>query len=194
MLRTNLSTRPFYNERRVHLALGVIAALVVAFAVFNVVEFITLSGREAQLGGDVAAAEARVRQLGDETQRLRRSVNKAELEEVTLEAHGANALVDRRVFSWTRLFTQLETTLPDDVRILSVAPRLDTGGQLTIGLAVVGRRPEDIDAFVEKLEGSGAFADVLSRQESVNKDGLLEVELEGRYLGPVRATTSAEAR
>jgi Tfp pilus assembly protein PilN len=194
MLRTNLSTRPFYNERRVHLALGVIAALVVAFAVFNVVEFITLSGREAQLGGDVAAAEARVRQLGDETQRLRRSVNKAELEEVTLEAHGANALIDRRVFSWTRLFTQLETTLPDDVRILSVAPRLDTGGQLTIGLAVVGRRPEDIDAFVEKLEGSGAFAGVLSRQESVNKDGLLEVELEGRYLGPVRATTRAEAR
>jgi hypothetical protein len=194
MLRTNLATRPFYNERGVHLVLGAIAALVVAFAVFNVVDFIRLSGRGAQLGGDVATGEARVRKLGDETQRLRRSVNKAELEAVTSEAHGANALIDRRVFSWTRLFTELETALPDDVRILSVAPKLDTGGQLTIGLAVVGRRPEDINTFVEKLEGSGAFADVLSRQESVNKEGLLEVELEGRYVGPVRSTTPAEAR
>jgi hypothetical protein len=194
MLRTNLATRPFYNERRVHLVLGAIAALVVAFAVFNVVDFIRLSGRGARLGGDVSAGEARVRKLGDETQRLRRSVNKAELEAVTSEAHGANALIDRRVFSWTRLFTELETALPDDVRILSVAPKLDTGGQLTIGLAVVGRRPEDINTFVEKLEGSGAFADVLSRQESVNKEGLLEVELEGRYVGPVRSTTPAEAR
>ena len=193
MLRTNLSTRPFYNERGVHLILGAIGVLVAAFAVFNVVEFVRLSGREARLRVEVSAAEARTSQLGDETRRLRRSIDRAELKAVTSEADSANALIDRRVFSWSGLFTQLETTLPADVRIVSVTPRLDTGGRLTIALAVVRRRPEDIDTFVEKLGKSGAFADVLSRQESVDKDGLLEVELEGRYLGPTRATTG-EAR
>ena len=193
MLRTNLSTRPFYNERGVDLVLGATAVLVVAFAVFNVVEFVRLSGREAQLRVQVSAAETRTAKLGDETSRLRRSINRAELKAVTSEADSANALIDRRVFSWSGLFSQLETTLPADVRIVSVTPRLDAGGRLTVALAVVGRRPEDIDAFVERLGKSGAFADVLSRQESVSQDGLLEVELEGRYLGTVRAATG-EAR
>ena len=30
MLRTNLSTRPFYNERAVHVALGLVALVVLA--------------------------------------------------------------------------------------------------------------------------------------------------------------------
>jgi len=187
MLRTNLSTRPFYNERLVDVILGVVAALVVAFAVFNIVQFARLSGREAQLGAAVSAAEARTGTLGDETRRLRRSINRTELKAVTSEAQRANALIDRRVFSWSGLFNQLETTLPADVRLVSVAPRLDTDGRVTIALAVVGRRPEDIDAFIERLGNSGAFADVLSRQESVGQDGSLEVELEGRYLGPAQA-------
>jgi Tfp pilus assembly protein PilN len=193
MLRTNLSTRPFYNERGVDLILGAIAVLVAAFAVFNIVEFARLSGREAQLRAQVSAAEARTSTLGDETRRLRRSINRAELKAVTAEAQSANALIDRRVFSWSGLFNQLETTLPADVRIASVTPRLDTGGRVTVALAIVGRRPEDIDAFVERLGKSGAFADVLSRQESVSQDGSLEVELEGRYVGPVQAATK-EAR
>jgi len=112
---------------------------------------------------------------------------------VTAEARSANALIDRRVFSWSGLFNQLETTLPADVRIASVTPRLDTGGRVTVALAIVGRRPEDIDAFVERLGKSGAFADVLSRQENVSQDGSLEVELEGRYVGPVQAA-GKEAR
>ena len=37
MLRTNLSTRPFYNERLVHLVLALVAVLVVAVTVLNVV-------------------------------------------------------------------------------------------------------------------------------------------------------------
>jgi hypothetical protein len=189
MLRTNLSTRPFYNERAVHLVMGTIAILVLAFGVFNVVRLVRLSGREVRLRAEVSAAETRTSTLVDETRRLRRSINKAELEEVTDEANSANALIDRRVFSWSGLFTELETTLPADVRLLSVTPRLEAGGRVTVALALVGRRPEDIDAFVEKLGKSGTFADVLSRQESVDKDGQLEVELEGRYLGPVQAST-----
>ena len=34
MLRTNLATRPFYNERGVHLVLGVVAVLGLAVLAF----------------------------------------------------------------------------------------------------------------------------------------------------------------
>ena len=46
MLRTNLATRPFYNERLVHWLIGVAGVLVVAFTAFNVSEYLRLSGRQ----------------------------------------------------------------------------------------------------------------------------------------------------
>jgi hypothetical protein len=49
MLRTNLSTRPFYNIRAVRLALAAAAAIVTAITIFNVVQSIALSAREGEL-------------------------------------------------------------------------------------------------------------------------------------------------
>lgn len=183
MLRTNLATRPFYNERVVHLLLALAILAVAGVTVFNVASWVSLSRRQAQLVGQVGGAETRARELQQEAQRLRRSVNRAELEEVTAAAREANALIDRRTFSWTNLFGRFESTLPADVRILSVSPRLDQEGRMTVTIVVVGHRAEEVDAFVEKLEQTRAFVGLLSRQEVLNQEGLLEVTLEGRYLG-----------
>ena len=59
MLRTNLSTRPFYNERAVPLALAVVAVLVLAATVFNVTRLVALSQRQRPIGG---AADERGRE------------------------------------------------------------------------------------------------------------------------------------
>jgi len=49
MLRANLSTRPFYNERLVHIVLAVIAGLVLGVTVLNVVQVIKLSTANTSL-------------------------------------------------------------------------------------------------------------------------------------------------
>jgi len=49
MGRVNLSTRPFYNERIVHVTLALAAALVLAVTAFNLWQVFVLSGRQAQL-------------------------------------------------------------------------------------------------------------------------------------------------
>ena len=58
MLRSNLATRPFYNERLVHWLIGVAAVLVVAFTAFNVSEYLRLSGRQGGLAADAARDDA----------------------------------------------------------------------------------------------------------------------------------------
>ena len=62
MLRTNLSTRPFYNERAVHVAdRRWRRSIVLAITVLNVVRVVTLSRHNtelsARIGGDRAEAE-----------------------------------------------------------------------------------------------------------------------------------------
>jgi hypothetical protein len=43
MLRTNLSTRPFYNIRAVQAALGALVAFVILFTMFNVISLLQLA-------------------------------------------------------------------------------------------------------------------------------------------------------
>ena len=48
------------------------------------------------------------------------------------------------------------------------------------------RRAEDLDAFMEALEKSGDFFDVLPVQEQATEEGLLQAVVEGRYVPPPR--------
>jgi hypothetical protein len=182
MLRTNLSTRPFYNERAVHAVLALVAIVVVALTAFNASRVVSLSRRHTEANGRAQAAEARSGELRASAAAVRRGFDAKEVEAVATAAREANGIIERRLFSWTDLFNRFETTMPDNVRITSVRPRIDRDGAVTVTLGVVGRRVEDIDQFMGNLEATGAFADVLTREENVAEDGGLVAVLEGRYL------------
>ena len=188
--RINLSTRPFYNDRGVHLVLGLAAAAVLAFTVFNLWQVYVLSGRQAAVQARLSRAEAQAKQLRDQAAGIRRAINPKELEATVAAAREANLLIERRVFSWTEVLNQFETTLPPTVRISSVRPRVERDGTMRVEVVVLARTVEAVDAFIENLEKRGAFSGVLSREEFLNEDGLIQASLEGRY----RAAAPAAAK
>jgi len=193
MLRSNLSTRPFYNERGVHWGLAVAGLLVAAVTVFNGRELVSLSGRNTALAAGIARDEAAARDLTTQAEAVRRSLDRRELEAVTDAAREANDLIDQRTFSWTAFFNVIESTLPPDVMLTAVRPRIQQG-LVSITMNVVGRQTEDLDTFMAALEETGAFADLLPRQEEIGDDGMHRAVLIGRYLGPSRtAKASGEA-
>jgi len=181
MGRVNLSTRPFYNERGVHVALALAAALVLAVTAFNLWQVFVLSGRQSQLQGRIAQSETRTRQIQDQAARIRGSINPRELEATVAAAREANALIDRRVFSWTEVLNQFETTLPPNVRVMSVHPRVERDGSMIVDVVLVARTVEAVDTFIENIEKAGAFTSVLSREEFLNEKGLIQASVEGRY-------------
>jgi Tfp pilus assembly protein PilN len=182
MLRTNLATRPFYNERAVQLVLGLIVLLVIAITGFNSAELIRLTGSQRTLGAHAADAEREAAQLRRQAATIRAQINKAELETVASAAREANGIIDQRAFSWSELFDQLEQTLPDDVRITAVDPTLTREGQFIIQIAIQARRSEDIDQFIESLEKTGSFHDLITPVESMDDDGLLDAVIRGTYV------------
>jgi Tfp pilus assembly protein PilN len=184
MLRTNLSTRPFYNERLVHLVLGMLALAVLAITVFNLWEVFELSGRHAQLQARISEADDRARTARDEASRIRAGINPRELETASVAAREANAIIERRAFSWTDLFNRFESTLPDTVRITSVVPRIDKDGVITVTVVVLARTVEGIETFIENLEEDGAFSGFLSTEEFPDETGVLQATLVGRYAPP----------
>ncbi|MCM3881687.1 MAG: hypothetical protein ND807_16385 [Vicinamibacterales bacterium] len=182
MLRTNISTRPFYNEPGLHALLTIATVLMVAVTAFNLVQIVVLSGERSDLGGKAGGAEARARELRAHATEVRQSLDTKALDAISAEAREANAIIGQRLFSWTDLLNRLETTLPEDVRIMSMRPRIEPDGSFTIQMIVTGRRFVDIDTFLKQLEETKAFADMLPRDQITNEDGLLQAAVEGRYL------------
>jgi Tfp pilus assembly protein PilN len=191
MIRTNLSTRPFYNVRAVQVGLSTLAAIVLGITLFNVIRIMTLLTSQQSLGATADDAEREAARLRSEASRIRAQINPVELQTVASAAREANDLIDQRAFSWTELFSQFEQTLPDDVRITAVQPRLEKG-TFIVGVAVEARRAEDLDAFMEALEMTGAFRNVLATETQSNNEGLLEAIVEGVYEPPSR-TVQQEA-
>jgi hypothetical protein len=182
MLRTNLSTRPFYNVRAVQVALGAAGAIVLFITLFNAVQTVRLAMSQQSLGVRAAEAEEEAARRRGEAAQIRGQINPEELEVVANAAREANQIIDQRAFSWTELFAQFEATLPPDVRITAVRPRLDRGGHFIVAIGVEARRAEDLDAFVEALETGGAFHNVLAVQEQTGASDLIEAIVEGTYV------------
>src|SRR5438067_5851137 len=171
MLRTNLATRPFYNERVVHLAILLLALIVAIASIFNVTRVVQLSRSDTRLGTKASRDEARAAELRASAARLRASVDPKQIEFVSVEARKANDLIDRRTFSWTELFNRFETTLPDEVRIASVRPRVDRERGIILNISVIARTVDDVKAFIANLEGTGAFANVRPAEEHSDESG-----------------------
>src|SRR5512134_3689127 len=132
MLRANISTRPFYNERIVNLLLLVAAVLVLGLTVFNVSRILSLSSQNTRLLARAGEAEMRARQLRSAAQQMRRTLDVKQIQTVSASAREANAIIDRRLFSWTELFNHFETTLPAEVRIAAFRPKVDASGDIIL--------------------------------------------------------------
>ena len=190
MLRTNLATRPFYNDRGVRAGLLVFALVAVGLTIFNAIEILRLesAGREArQL---VAQNASQAREMRDKAREIRQSINQAQLAVIQTAAREANVLIDRRAFSWTALLNQFQLTLPADVRITGVSPDVSPEGRMMVDITLFARRVDDLSEFIEALESTGHFTEVLSVTQSVEEDGTWRADLQGYYGVPADAAAA----
>ena len=114
MLRTNLSTRPFYNERAVHALAALVAVLLVAVAAWQGVRVVRLSRYKTELNTAIRRDRNETQVAASQAAQIRRGIDQKQLAVLSAAAREANDLIAQRMFSWTELFNQLEATLPDD--------------------------------------------------------------------------------
>jgi len=182
VINTNLATRPFYNDSAVRLWILVLALVVLAATAFNVTRLLQYSRSDTELATQASRDETRTAELRAEAAQLRASVDPKQVENASMEARLANDLIDRRAFSWTELFNTFEATLPDEVRITAVRPKVEEDRRIVLSITVVARSVEDLDQFDTSLEDTGAFRDLVPREDRVNEQGQIEGLIEAVYV------------
>jgi len=169
MLGGNLSTRPFYNERAVSIAVAVLAGATVLMTVFNAAELIHLSTARRQIQAVVQRDQAEATRIRREASDTGREAPRRVLADVAAATRYANDLIDQRTFSWTAFFTVIERTLPGDVRLVDVSPRVEQG-VFRVTMNVIARDLRALGTFIEALRGAGTFREVAAIDQQLNDD------------------------
>jgi len=191
VIRNNLSTRPFYNVAAVRSWLTIVAIVILVATGFNVSQVLRYSNTNTELVTRAANDEARAVELRRNAQKLRASVDAAQVDAVSVDARQANDLIDRRTFSWTELFNRFEQTLPDDVRITAVHPTVDKDRRIVLLVNVLARGVDDVNQFMENLDQTNAFLELRSKEEQTNEEGQIESALEMVYQPQAASPTQA---
>lgn len=91
-----------------------------------------------------------------------------------------NSAILKKTFSWTELFTLLETSLPDSSYILSLDPTLVKDTAVQFRFKVVSRNLDDLVAFFNNLE-TQKFGQIRVESEERNERGQLVSEITMTY-------------
>lgn len=187
MLKGNLSTRPFYNDRLVTLVLGLVGVAAVLLTMFNATQIMSLTAERGTLRAQIEADRAQADRIRGEAGAVQQTIDRSVLASLRQSTEEANALIDQRAFSWTTFFWFVEQTLPIGARLMSVQPQVDRGRFVVI-LNVNARDLAAVEAFTNNLDGTGAFRGVFVTARQWNDDGTVTATLEAGYEPPGRAS------
>jgi Tfp pilus assembly protein PilN len=156
----NLAREPFRRDRPMLIG-SAFAALLLASALVVLISLAVAERRETR---DTQSMLNRVnRQLAavrGEQAKLDASMRLPGNEIVLDRSVLLNTLIRRKAISWTKIFSDLDTVCPPNVRILSIRPTINAQGGLFLEMQVASESPEPIIGFMRKLESSDVFGSV----------------------------------
>ncbi|HKO43175.1 MAG TPA: hypothetical protein VJU84_07795 [Pyrinomonadaceae bacterium] len=169
--KLNLASKPFTNR-----ALPWIVSAVIIFVSLVSLVFILRATNNAKT--QAAAVQKDINELGQQELALRKQAE-AVRQSLTAEQKqtlaAAHALVDRKQFSWSRLFADLEAALPGNVRVKRIAVRgVSTKGSQTLAeleLAVVAKSPDVVTEMISGMDRGGVFRAELRSQNALRGRG-----------------------
>jgi len=163
--RINLASQPYEDAQRFYLQwIGLLLALAVITALL-----ITMVVRSHRASRDIARKVAQERSQIAEIDRERAAaeaiLNRAENRDVRDKSRFLNALIVRKAFSWTQVFSDLERIVPPRVRIVSIHPEVNLSSQLEIHLEAIGDSREKANELLRHMEESPTFREAQLRVE-----------------------------
>ncbi len=167
----NLASQPFRNRALPWSIAGVIAVASLLVLVLLISESSKTNRRTAEVERETEGQRQEVAALERRIDEIKQSLTPEQQE--TLKA--AQALVERKRFSWARLFADLEGALPGSVRVKRITVRdVALRGERTVAeleLVVVSKNPADATTMIMEMDRGGIFSAELIEQNLQKERG-----------------------
>ena len=156
----NLSSEPFRRDRPLvaaSVAVGVLLAGLLALLVFLAVEE---RGQATEARQEIAGLRKGVAALNVEQARLAGLLQKPENLAVLDRVLFINTLLYRKGISWTKVFSDVESVLPYNVRLVSIRPQVDSRNEIFLNMVVGSQTQPPVIEMLKRLENSPLFGSV----------------------------------
>src|SRR4029077_16785390 len=153
--KLNLASKPFSNRSLPWVVTTMVIVVSLVCLVFIVRALGIANTQAATVQKDINDLKQQELNLRKQAEAIKNSLTTEQLQ--TLGA--AHTLVDRKHFSWSRLFADLESALPGAVRVKRIAVRgVTTRGNETLAdleLTVVAKTPATVTDMIAEMDRGG---------------------------------------
>jgi type IV pilus assembly protein PilN len=170
-LNINLATRPYEDARefwsRWGLGVGVLGLITLVLLSLAVRGWVN-AGRDRQSIRHLEEQIAdRDRERAAAQQMLDLSINRSTRD----QSQFLNELIQRKAFSWTRVFEDLEKVMPPSLHVVALKPELNDQNQLLLEMKVAADGRAGAIDLVHRMEGSKHFQGAQLTQEQNTENG-----------------------
>lgn len=156
-LDVNLATHPYEDSRQFWIRWGtgiaVLAILTLALITQTAISWLYAS-RDRQMISDIRAS---ITKRDQEKAQAEAFLNRPENRVIRDRSQFLNGLIERKAFSWTQVFQDLEGVMPARLHVVSIHPELGDDNALRIKLMVAGESRDRALDLVKKMEESPRF-------------------------------------
>ncbi|HXV75160.1 MAG TPA: hypothetical protein VD788_02500 [Candidatus Polarisedimenticolaceae bacterium] len=200
----NLSGNPFRNNVVLWIGFGTATAVLFGFTLFSVTTYVEYGSRLTELRNTVGNFEHRRLDLETRGTGALKAIKQIDIDALELQAEMANMVIDRKAFSWTKLFNSIEDVLPQRVRMTSVRPIFNAAraGEDPTSRAARAGMPVAIEGvaatyleFTElerALQDDGHFGRVLPQRLSKTESNEILFQISFDYYAAGDATVVAD--
>jgi Tfp pilus assembly protein PilN len=182
--KLNLATNPFRNRVLPWTVTGLIT-------VFSIVALIFIAQSTFRTNAKIAGTQRDVAELRHQLDMVSAKAKEVEIAltpEQKRELKYAHGLVDRKRFSWSQLFADLEAALPGEIRVTRIVVKgVGMQGDRAVAdltLVVASKSPSNVTQMIEEMESQGVFHAELTSQNPQRNKGETgsEYDLNVRYV------------
>ena len=156
----NLASVPFRRDRPMVVA-SVAVGLVLSATLAMLISLAMLErGTAAETRQDIAALTRSLGTLNQEQARLDGALRRPENAEALGRVMFVHSLLYRKVISWTRLFSDLESVIPYNVRLISIRPQVNARNEVLLDMVVGAQSLPPVIEMLRRMEGSLLFGSV----------------------------------
>jgi type IV pilus assembly protein PilN len=157
-IHINLATEPFRRDRPMLVASAVCGMVLVALLGVLIFLIVSERGRQTETRAAVAKLNSELRAITAEQAKLDSTLHLPMNAEVLERSLLLNSLIQRKSISWTKLYADIESVKPDNVRLVQVRlPQINAHNEVTLDMEVGVKDPAQMIDFLKHLEDSSLF-------------------------------------
>lgn len=164
-IRLNLATNPQANNRPFLAASALIGAAALLALILLAHAAYSSWQDQRQLRVQTSRLELQIRNSENQQRQLAAYFRSPQAQRVLDRSEFLNSLIDQRSFPWTRIFMDLEKTLPPGVRVVSISPALDKN-RARVNMQVGAESSASEVRFLKAMESSKEFSGLVVRDVS----------------------------